>query len=122
MGDFSAPSGAVPRMLDPTPRQPSVREPLLSAVQITKRFGTFAANDSINLDIYGTEIHALLGENGAGKSTLVKIIYGLLQPTAGELRFMGRRVELAGPAVARALGVGMVFQHFSLFENLSVAA
>jgi ABC-type uncharacterized transport system ATPase subunit len=108
-------------MLDPTSRQPSVREPLLSAVQITKRFGTFAANDSIDLDIYGTEIHALLGENGAGKSTLVKIIYGLLQPTAGELRFMGRRVELAGPAAARALGIGMVFQHFSLFENLTVA-
>ena len=111
----------MPRMLDPTHRQPSVREPLLSAVQITKRFGTFAANDSIDLDIYGTEIHALLGENGAGKSTLVKIIYGLLQPTAGELRFMGRRVELAGPAAARALGIGMVFQHFSLFENLTVA-
>jgi simple sugar transport system ATP-binding protein len=108
-------------MLDPTPPQPSVREPLLSAVQITKRFGTFTANDSIDLDIYGTEIHALLGENGAGKSTLVKIIYGLLQPTSGELRFSGRKVELAGPAAARALGIGMVFQHFSLFENLTVA-
>jgi simple sugar transport system ATP-binding protein len=121
MGDFSALTGAVPRMLDPALRQPSVREPLLSAVQITKRFRTFAANDSIDLDIYGTEIHALLGENGAGKSTLVKIIYGLLQPTAGELRFMGRKVQLAGPAAARALGIGMVFQHFSLFENLTVA-
>jgi len=98
-----------------------MREPLLSAVNITKRFGTFAANDAIDLDIYGTETHALLGENGAGKSTLVKIIYGLLQPTSGELRFMGRKVELAGPAAARALGIGMVFQHFSLFENLTVA-
>jgi len=99
----------------------SIREPLLSAVQITKRYGTFVANDGIDLDIYGAEIHALLGENGAGKSTLVKIIYGLLQPTSGELRFGGRKVELAGPAAARALGVGMVFQHFSLFENLTVA-
>ena len=67
------------------------------------------------------EIHALLGENGAGKSTLVKIIYGLIQPSAGELRWMGEKIELAGPAEARALGIGMVFQHFSLFENLTVA-
>src|ERR1700732_4515604 len=121
MGDFSPPSGAVPRLGDPTPPQPRGLDAPLSAVQTTKLFGTFAANDSIYLDIYGTEIHALLGENGAGKSTLVKIIYGLLQPTAGELRFMGRRVELAGPAAARALGIVMVFQHFSLFENLTVA-
>jgi len=121
MGDFPAPSKMVSRMLDSTPRQSSVREPLLSAVQITKRFGAFIANDGIDLDIYGTEIHALLGENGAGKSTLVKIIYGLLQPTSGELRFPGRKVELGGPAAARALGIGMVFQHFSLFENLTVA-
>jgi len=106
-------------MLDPTPQQP--RAPLLSALHITKRFGTFAANDAIDLDIFGTETHALLGENGAGKSTLVKIIYGLLQPTSGELHFMGRKVTLAGPAAARALGIGMVFQHFSLFENLTVA-
>src|SRR5262245_12716979 len=103
------------------PRQAGVRMPLLSAVHITKRFGPFAANDDIDLDVYGGEIHALLGENGAGKSTLVKIIYGLLQPTGGELRFMGRKIELAGPAAARAFGVAMVFQHFSLFENLTVA-
>jgi simple sugar transport system ATP-binding protein len=108
-------------MLDPTPRQPSAGTPLLSAVHITKRFGTFAANENVDLDIYAAEIHALLGENGAGKSTLVKVIYGLLQPTSGELRFMSRKVEVAGPAAARALGIGMVFQHFSLFENLTVA-
>src|SRR5262245_63801464 len=103
------------------PRQAGVRMPLLSAVHVTKWFGSFAANDDIDLDVYGGEIHALLGENGAGKSTLVKIIYGLLQPSGGELRFMGRKVALAGPAAARALGVAMVFQHFSLFENLTVA-
>jgi len=119
-------------MLDPTPPHPPPQlpspagegragAPLLSAVHITKRFGALAANDSIDLDAYGGEIHALLGENGAGKSTLVKIIYGLLQPTSGELRFMGRKIELAGPAAARAFGVAMVFQHFSLFENLTVA-
>ena len=67
------------------------------------------------------EIHALLGENGAGKSTLVKIIYGALQPTAGEIRWQGKPVTIASPAAARALGIGMVFQHFSLFEALTVA-
>jgi ABC-type uncharacterized transport system ATPase subunit len=110
-------------MLDPNPAPDSsgARAPLLSAVHITKRFGTFAANDSIDLDLYPAETHALLGENGAGKSTLVKIIYGLLQPTSGELRWMGNKVDLAGPAQARALGIGMVFQHFSLFDNLTVA-
>ncbi|MFX6149288.1 ATP-binding cassette domain-containing protein, partial [Acinetobacter baumannii] len=66
-------------------------------------------------------IHALLGENGAGKSTLVKILYGLLQPAEGSISWAGRNVRLANPAEARALGIGMVFQHFSLFEALTVA-
>ena len=66
-------------------------------------------------------MHALLGENGAGKSTLVKMIYGLLQPSAGEFKWQGEPVVLAGPAAARARGIGMVFQHFSLFEQLTVA-
>jgi simple sugar transport system ATP-binding protein len=95
--------------------------PLLQAVGITKRYGALLANDNIDLDVRPAEIHALLGENGAGKSTLVKIMYGLIQPSAGELRWIGRRIELAGTAQARALGIGMVFQHFSLFENLTVA-
>jgi simple sugar transport system ATP-binding protein len=97
------------------------RAPLLTAERITKRFGAFVANDSIDLDVRGGEIHALLGENGAGKSTLVKIFYGLLQPSGGHLRVMGRKVVLASPALARQFGIGMVFQHFSLFDNLSVA-
>jgi ABC-type uncharacterized transport system ATPase subunit len=96
-------------------------EPLLRAVGITKRYGTFLANDCIDLDLFPAEIHALLGENGAGKSTLVKVMYGLIQPSAGELRWMGEKIILAGPSEARALGIGMVFQHFSLFENLTVA-
>src|SRR5688572_2492203 len=99
----------------------TVSAPLLEAVGITKEFGGFRANDAIDLSIRPREIHALLGENGAGKSTLVKIFYGLLQPTAGELRFEGQPAELRNPAQARARGIGMVFQHFSLFEQLTVA-
>src|ERR1700716_3514067 len=109
-------------MLDQSPSNDvPVREPLLRAIGITKLFATFRANDAIDLDLYPEEIHALLGENGAGKSTFVKIVYGLIQPSGGELRWMGRKLDLAGPADARALGIGMVFQHFSLFENLTVA-
>jgi general nucleoside transport system ATP-binding protein len=100
---------------------PSGESPLLQAVGIVKRYGAFLANDQIDLDLMPREIHALLGENGAGKSTLVKIIYGLIQPSAGELRWMGDRVDVAGPSAARARGIGMVFQHFSLFDNLTVA-
>jgi general nucleoside transport system ATP-binding protein len=96
-------------------------QPLLQAVRIAKRYADFLANDSIDLDLFPAEIHALLGENGAGKSTLVKIMYGLIQPSAGELRWMEQRTVLAGPSQARALGISLVFQHFSLFENLTVA-
>ena len=94
---------------------------LLEAVHITKRFGDFAANDDVTLRLRAGEIHALLGENGAGKSTLVKMMYGALQPSDGELRWRGEPVRIANPAAARALGIGMVFQHFSLFEALTVA-
>jgi simple sugar transport system ATP-binding protein len=109
-------------MLDATSQAGSERSaPLLSAVSISKRYGDFFANDSIDLDLYPAEIHALLGENGAGKSTLVKVMYGVIQPSAGELRWMGQKVVLTGPSGARELGIGMVFQHFTLFENLNVA-
>jgi simple sugar transport system ATP-binding protein len=109
-------------MLDASSLAGSLRSgPLLSAVSISKRYGDFLANDCIDLDLFSSEIHALLGENGAGKSTLVKMMYGLIQPSGGELRWMGQTVVLSGPSEARALGIGMVFQHFSLFENLTVA-
>ncbi len=94
---------------------------LLEAHHIVKVFGSLAANDDVSLMVAPGEIHALLGENGAGKSTLVKIIYGALQPNAGELRWNGEPVRIESPAAARKLGIGMVFQHFSLFEALSVA-
>ncbi|GAB2175355.1 ABC transporter ATP-binding protein [Dongia sp. agr-C8] len=95
--------------------------PLLALDGISKRFPMTVANDGISLAIQPGEIHALLGENGAGKSTLVKIIYGVLHPDAGEIRWNGARISIANPAAARALGIGMVFQHFSVFEALTVA-
>ena len=96
-------------------------EYLLEAIDIVKRFGDFTANDQVTLRLPPGEIHALLGENGAGKSTLVKIVYGALQPTDGQLRWRGETVDVPNPAAARRLGIGMVFQHFSLFEALTVA-
>jgi len=109
-------------MSEPFPDDPpSSATPLLQGRRLTKRYGEFLANDAIDIDICRGQIHALLGENGAGKSTLVKAFYGLIQPDSGELRWQGKRIVLAGPAQARALGIGMVFQHFSLFENLTVA-
>ena len=95
--------------------------PLFGAYGIVKRFGAFTANDRVDLEIRAGEIHALLGENGAGKSTLMKILYGLLEPTEGVVTHRGETVRLGSPEAARALGIGMVFQHFSLCENLTVA-
>jgi general nucleoside transport system ATP-binding protein len=93
----------------------------LEALHIGKSFGALKANDDVTLRVKPGEIHALLGENGAGKSTLVKMIYGALQPNAGEFRWQGETVSIPNPAAARKLGIGMVFQHFSLFEALTVA-
>src|SRR5690606_25411347 len=79
------------------------------------------ACDHIDLAIAPGEIHALLGENGAGKSTLVKMLFGSLEPLSGEIRWKGEPVTIRSPGAARALGIGMVFQHFSLFEALTAA-
>ncbi|HTT36223.1 MAG TPA: ABC transporter ATP-binding protein [Burkholderiales bacterium] len=95
--------------------------PRLALRGITKRYPAVVANDCIDLEVAPGEIHAVLGENGAGKSTLMKIIYGVVKPDAGEMLWQGSRVEVATPAQARRLGIGMVFQHFSLFETLTVA-
>jgi ABC-type uncharacterized transport system ATPase subunit len=94
---------------------------LLEVRGLTKIFGTLKACDSIDLTIAKGEIHALLGENGAGKSTLVKMLFGTLEPDAGRIAWRGKPVRIQNPAEARRLGIGMVFQHFSLFEALTAA-
>ncbi|MEO4040535.1 ABC transporter ATP-binding protein [Hoeflea sp. CAU 1731] len=94
---------------------------LLEVRDLTKIFGEFRANDGIDLKINSSEVHALLGENGAGKSTLVKMLFGSLEPSGGQIYWKGDPVEIRSPGQARALGIGMVFQHFSLFEALTVA-
>ncbi|WP_211365815.1 ABC transporter ATP-binding protein [Litorivicinus lipolyticus] len=88
---------------------------------ISKRFPGVLANDAVDFTVAPGEIHALLGENGAGKSTLVKMIYGVMRPDAGVMQFNGAPFAPSKPAQARDAGVGMVFQHFSLFEALTVA-
>ncbi len=87
---------------------------------ITKRFGNFTANQSIDLKIYEREIHALLGENGAGKTTLMNILYGLYLPTEGEVSVKGVPVNFHGPNDAIKAGIGMVHQHFMLVEEFTV--
>lgn len=99
----------------------SGRAPLLQARGLTKHFGAVTACDAIDLTIAPGEIHALLGENGAGKSTFVKMLFGALEPSAGSINWQGKRVEIDNPAAARRLGIGMVFQHFSLFDALTAA-
>ncbi len=94
---------------------------LLEVRGLTKIFGSLKACDSIDLSIAQGEIHALLGENGAGKSTLVKMLFGSLEPASGEILWKGEPVRITSPGQARALGIGMVFQHFSLFEALTAA-
>ncbi len=94
--------------------------PRLELSGITRRYPGVIANDRVDLTVRAGEIHAVLGENGAGKSTLVKIIYGVTHPDAGTIRWEGEPVRIANPARARKLGIGMVFQHFSLFETLRV--
>jgi general nucleoside transport system ATP-binding protein len=88
---------------------------------ITKQYPSVRANDAVSLKVRPGEIHAVLGENGAGKSTLMKIIYGSVKPDAGEVYFNGQPVRIKSPQEARALGISMVFQHFSLFDTLTAA-
>ena len=93
----------------------------LSLSNITKRYPGVVANRAVSLSVKPGEAHAVLGENGAGKSTLMKIIYGSVKPDEGSIQYKGQSVQIRNPQQARALGISMVFQHFSLFDTLSVA-
>jgi len=98
-----------------------VTTPLLSLQGLTKAYPGVVANDQVSFDIGEGEVHALLGENGAGKSTLVKMIYGLVKPDSGTMLLRGQSFTPSEPRAARADGIAMVFQHFSLFDALNVA-
>jgi ABC-type uncharacterized transport system ATPase subunit len=99
----------------------SVTPPRLQLEHITKRYGALVANDDVSLTVQPGEIHSVLGENGAGKSTLMKVIYGAVRPDSGVIRWNGEVVHVRSPHEARTLGIAMVFQHFSLFDTLTVA-
>ena len=100
--------------------RPAEREPILRVRRLTKIFPGILANDSIDMDIYPGEVHALLGENGAGKSTLVKCMYGFYQRDSGEISINGKLVDIHSPHDAREHQIGMVFQNLSLIPALSV--
>ena len=95
--------------------------PRLQLAGITKSYPGVVANNDVSLTVMPGETHAVLGENGAGKSTLMKIIYGMVKPDAGTVLFNGHPVHIRNPQEARALGISMVFQHFSLFDTITVA-
>jgi general nucleoside transport system ATP-binding protein len=95
--------------------------PAVSLRSITRRFGPVIANDGVSLDLLPGEIHALVGENGAGKSTLMRMLYGLIQPDAGQIEIDGRPVRIQRPADAMRLGLGMVHQHFMLVDTLTAS-
>ena len=93
---------------------------ILDIKNITKSFPKVIANNKVTFGIKKNSVHAILGENGAGKSTFVKILYGLLEPDEGSIEYNSKPFNINSPAEARKKGIGMVFQHFSLFESLSV--
>jgi general nucleoside transport system ATP-binding protein len=93
----------------------------LELIRLSKQYPAVKANDSVDLRVAPGEIHAVLGENGAGKSTLMKMIFGAVRPDSGTIEWNGEAVEIRNPQEARALGISMVFQHFSLFDTLSAA-
>jgi simple sugar transport system ATP-binding protein len=95
--------------------------PRLQLTGITKAYPGVVANSQVSLTVLPGETHAVLGENGAGKSTLMKIIYGSVKPDEGTVLFNGQPVHIRNPQEARALGISMVFQHFSLFDTITVA-
>jgi len=97
-----------------------MNESLIEFNNITKKFPRVIANNKVSFNINKSSVHALLGENGAGKSTLVKVLYGLLDSDEGHIIFNNEILNINSPSEARKKGIGMVFQHFSLFESLTV--
>ena len=95
--------------------------PRLQLTGITKAYPGVVANSDVSLTVMPGQIHAVLGENGAGKSTLMKMVYGAVKPDAGEMRLNGQVVHIRNPKEARANGISMVFQHFNLFDTMTVA-
>ena len=98
----------------------SINSNVLQLSNVNKTYNDIQANNNVSLNLCRGQIHALLGENGAGKSTLVKIIYGLVKPDSGFMTLNNKPYAPENPQKARMSGVGMVFQHFSLFDSLTV--
>jgi simple sugar transport system ATP-binding protein len=108
-------------LLMPDQHQPVLQKQYISMQRINKKFPGVLANDQIDLDIYSSEIHALLGENGAGKSTLMKILYGFYRADSGSILYKGKPCKIDAPQDARELKIGMVFQDLNLIPALNVA-
>jgi simple sugar transport system ATP-binding protein len=103
------------------PPKPATGALALETYELTKRFGSFTAMDRVSMKVEPGTVHALLGENGAGKSTLVKCVAGFQRAEEGSILIDGREQDIANPVVARALGIGMVYQHFTLAPGMTVA-
>jgi general nucleoside transport system ATP-binding protein len=108
-------SGLIP------PPRPATGAMALETYALTKRFGSFTAMDQVSMRVAPGSVHALLGENGAGKSTLVKCVAGFQRPDGGGIMIDAREQSIANPVAARALGIGMVYQHFTLAPGMTVA-
>ncbi len=109
------------RVVNSDTAKASVLSPVLSLNAISRRFGSVHALDQASLHVRAGTVHAVLGENGAGKTTLMRVAFGLLQPDAGEIRLNGLPRVIASPAAALSLGIGMVHQHFTLVQAMTVA-
>jgi simple sugar transport system ATP-binding protein len=106
---------------DQTQHDPSSKGIGVETLGVTKRFGSLVALDDVSIKVRPGSFHALLGENGAGKSTLVKCIMGVYRPTNGQIMVDGREAVIPNPRAAHALGLGMVYQHFTLVPSLTAA-
>ena len=100
---------------------PTVPEPILRLVNISKRFPGVVAVDDVNLDIFPGEVHVIVGENGAGKSTLMKLLSQVERPSSGTIMLNGQTVHFVNPQHAQSLGIAMVYQEFALAPHLTVA-